>query len=194
MLPTLTIGASDEHTTYAGTLTFPPEQMQQQVVRIGQGLARSGIERLVLVNAHGGNIGWMDAAALELRRRQRMLVVKASYMRFDSPEELAGGAELRDGLHGGLAETAMMLHFSPQLVHMDRARNFTPLHPHDGPLAPEGEAPWAWLAEDLNPAGVAGDAAAATAELGERLAAHYGARLARIISASREMAWKPVSD
>src|SRR5699024_2532344 len=133
------------------------------------------------------NIGWMEEAALELRRKQRLLVVKASYMRFQAPAALAGSDELYDGLHGGLAETAMMLHLAPGLVRMDRARNFIARHPHGGPLPPQGEAPWAWLAQDLNRAGVVGDAAAATAELGEKLVAHYAGRLANVITACRAM-------
>lgn len=189
-LPSLSLGASAEHAGFAGTLSLPAEQMKHQVVAIGEGLARAGLQRLVLINAHGGNIGWMDEAALELRRRRGLLVVKASYMRFQGPAELAGS----DELHGGLAETAMMLHLAPDLVDMDQARNFIARHPHDGPLPPEGEAPWAWLAEDLNRAGVVGNAAAASAELGEKLIAHYARRLAGIIAACRDKDWPPADD
>lgn len=192
-LPPLTIGASDEHVGFAGTLTLPVGPIKRQVVAIGEGLARAGMQRLVLVNAHGGNIGWMDDAALELRRRHGMLVVKASYMRFAEPADLVGARELRDGLHGGMAETAMMRHLAPHLVRMDRAREFTPRHPQDGALPPEGEAPWAWLAEDLHPAGVVGNASGATEALGEKLVAHYAGRLAAIIAACRDKHWPPTA-
>lgn len=189
VLPSLAIGASDEHTDYVGTLSLSAEQMQQQLAAVGEGIAQAGLQRLVLVNAHGGNIGWMDAAALDLRRRLDLLVVKASYMRFET--NLLGTAELRDGLHGGLAETAMMRHLAPELVRMERAENFAPRYPHTTPLPPQGEAPWAWLAEDLHPAGVVGDAASASAALGQQLVAHYAAKLARIIENSRSLEWPP---
>lgn len=191
VLPTLAVGASDEHADFPGTLSLPGGQMRRQVVAIGESIGRAGIERLVLVNAHGGNIGWMEAAALELRRRLGMLAVKASYMRFEAPGDLLGADELQNGLHGGLAETAMMRHLAPSLVHMDRARAFTPAHPREGPLAPQGEANWAWLAADLNPAGVVGDAAAATADLGRQLLEHYAERLAAVIEAARSLDWPP---
>jgi creatinine amidohydrolase len=165
--------------------------MARQVAAIGEGLARADVRRLVLVNAHGGNIGWMDDAALELRRRRGMLVVKASYMRFRPPSDQLDAGELKDGLHGGLAETAMMLHLAADLVHMDRARDFASRHPHGKPLPPQGEAPWAWLAEDLNDAGVVGDASAATADLGERLVAHYAGRLATVLAECRNKDWQP---
>lgn len=191
VLPSLSLGASEEHAGFAGTLSLSAEQMKHQVVAVGGGLARSGFERLVLVNAHGGNIGWMNDAALELRRRLGLLAVKASYMQFEPPADLLSAAELRDGLHGGLAETAMMLHIAPELVRMERARDFRPNYPQRGPLAPQGEAAWAWLAEDLHAAGVVGDAASASAELGESLVNHYANRLARIIEASRDLEWPP---
>ena len=191
VLPSLSLGASEEHASFAGTLSLSAEQMKHQVVAVGVGLARCGFQRLVLVNAHGGNIGWMNDAALELRRRVSLLAVKASYMQFEPPTDLLSAAELRDGLHGGLAETAMMLHIAPELVRMERARDFRPNYPHRSPLAPQGEAAWAWLAEDLHPAGVVGDAASASAELGERLVSHYANRLARIIAASRDLEWPP---
>jgi len=193
-LPTLAIGASDEHAGFAGTLSLAPEQMRHQLAAVGEGLKRAGIQRLVLVNAHGGNTGWMDDAALELRRWHGMLVVKASYMRFAAPADLVGAGELRDGLHGGMAETAMMRHLAPRLVRMERAREFTPRHPHDGMLPPEGEAPWAWLAEDLHAEGVVGNAAAATESLGEKLVAHYAGRLAAVIAACRDKHWPPPAD
>lgn len=191
VLPAMAVGASDEHAAFAGTLSLTASQAAEQLVALGRGAAAAGVERLVLVNAHGGNIGWMNAAALALRQRQAMLVVKASYMHFEAPHELLGAEELRDGLHGGLAETAMMRYLAPDLVRMDRADRFESRHPRRGRLAPEGEASWAWLAEDLNPAGVVGDAGAATPELGRALVDHYARRLADIIEAARDLAWPP---
>ena len=112
-------------------------------------------------------------------------------MRFSAPTDLLGAEELRNGLHGGLAETAMMQHLAPDLVRMNLAEKFDSEHPYDGLLPPQGEAPWAWLAEDLNRAGVVGDAASATPELGERLVAHYAGRLADILHDCRAKNWRP---
>ncbi|NBB91685.1 MAG: creatininase family protein [Gammaproteobacteria bacterium] len=192
VLPTFTLGASEEHARFAGTLSCTAGQLHRQLLALGEGLSRSGLRRLVLVNAHGGNIGWMESGALALRRAFGMLVVKASYMRFAAPVDLVAAEELRDGLHGGLAETAMMRHLAGELVHMAHAEDFVPRHRHDQPLPPQGEAPWAWLAEDLHEAGVVGDAASATAELGEKLVAHYAGRLADVIRACRDKPWQPV--
>lgn len=183
VLPSLAIGASEEHGHFAGTLSLSPAQAAATIVAVGEGIHRPGIKRLVLVNSHGGNHAAMATAALDLRRRLGMLVVKASYMRFAPPAELIGAEELRQGLHGGQAETAMMLHLNPGLVRSDRARNFSPRERagQSPPLGPEGQAAWAWLAEDLNAAGVVGRADRASAGLGQQLIAHYSQILATVL-------------
>ncbi len=190
VLPSLAIGASQEHGNFAGTLSLTPDQAVGVIRSVGEGIHRAGIKRLVLVNAHGGNHAVMTLAALELRRRLGLLVVKASYLRFDPPEGLIEALELRRGLHGGQAETAIMLHLAPDRVRMDQVQDFRSVvenHPSEV-LGPEHPAAWAWLAEDLNPNGVVGRAGLASAELGERLVAHYGNILARVLAETGEMA------
>ncbi len=184
VLPPLALGASDEHAGFAGTLSLSARQMHRQLQRIGAAVARVGIRRLVLVNAHGGNIGWLGPAALALRQRHQLLVVKASYMSFQAPAHLLGAEELRLGLHGGQAETAMMLHLHPERVRTEALDVFDSVASGDSPEAmvgPEAEAAWAWLAEDLNPGGVVGNAVAASAEQGRELVAFYGQKLARVL-------------
>ena len=52
-------------------------------------------------------------------------------------------------------------------------------------VGPEHEASFAWLARDLNPEGVTGNAALANARLGESLVGHYGQILAEVIQDTR---------
>jgi creatinine amidohydrolase len=128
----------------------------------------------------------IDVASLRLRQEFDMLVVKAQYTRFDRP---AGTGlpeiEWEHGLHGGAIETAMMLHLRPDLVRGDAIAHFASFGQElDGLLtrvAPEGHAPFAWTAGDLNPAGVVGDATLATSAMGARLVDHYADRLAEVI-------------
>ena len=53
-------------------------------------------------------------------------------------------------------------------------------------LGPERQASFSWLAGDLNPQGVVGEARLATAELGERLVVHYARALADVILDARD--------
>ncbi|RTZ99922.1 MAG: creatininase family protein, partial [Candidatus Neomarinimicrobiota bacterium] len=172
------------------TLSLDPELIGELIHQHGTALASSGVRRLVLFNSHGGNLRAMDTAALRLRDERGILVVKASYFTFSRPDSVAlPESEWRHGLHGGAVETAMMLHLCPDLVHTDAIQRFPSLGQDlDGPLrrvGPEGEASFAWLAGDLNPHGVTGDARLADAETGQRLVAHYGRVLAEVIQDAR---------
>ncbi|XKH60924.1 creatininase family protein [Halomonas sediminis] len=180
-LPALAVGASDEHISFSGTLSLPAPLAIATLEAYGDSLARAGIKRLVLLNSHGGNKAVMDIAALTLRRRHAMWVAKTTYTRLSPPVDLLPTNEWRHGLHGGAVETAMMLHLAPEKVTMQHAGNFTCSGTaQDGRLGLEGQASLAWLAEDLTPEGLAGNATLASAELGRRLVEHYAAGLADV--------------
>jgi creatinine amidohydrolase len=185
-LPMVTIGASQEHTRFPGTLSVSSEELSRTIVATGAELAREGVRRLLLSNSHGGNRHAMETAGLQLRAEHDMLVVKASWFRFPRPSDVElPGREWRHGLHGGAVETAMMLHLRPDLVSVDAIASFpslaSELEDRMRRLGPEGEASFAWLAGDLNPRGVVGDATLATPEMGARLVAHYSGCLADVI-------------
>ncbi|WP_447555621.1 creatininase family protein [Vreelandella sp. EE22] len=182
-LPPIAVGASDEHSHFAGTLSLPHSLAIATLEAYGESIARTGIQKLVLLNSHGGNKAIIDLAALTLRKRFAMRVVKATYTRLPPLEGAVDAEELRFGLHGGLLETAMMLHLAPSMVQLDGYEPATPALP-EAPghlVSPEGAAAFAWLGEDLSTHGVAGDATGAKAELGKRLVEHYATMLAQIV-------------
>ena len=186
VLPSLNVGASEEHRAFPGTLSLPAPVAQATLEAIGDSLARSGIRRLMLINSHGGNQAIMQQAALSLRRRHGMLVVKAPYMKIALPDGWLPPDELAHGLHGGALETAMMYHLHPQRVNT-AALGHPPssgerLASEQARLGPEGSAAFAWLAQDLHPGGVVGDATLASAALGKRLVDHYAQALAETLA------------
>ena len=190
ILPPLAVGLSLEHRAFAGTLSLGPETALATLVELGDSVARAGFRRLVLFNSHGGNKAVLDLAALKLRVAHRMLVVRANYFRFAPPPDALPAAELRHGLHGGALETAMMLHLAPHKVRTAAIADFASIG-HDMAergrlLGPEGEAGFAWMAQDLNPTGATGDARLADASLGARLVAHFSALLARVIEDAQD--------
>jgi len=186
LLPPMAIGASDEHKSFPGTLGLDAATAARMLETIGGDVARAGGRRLVWVNGHGGNRAAMDIAALGLRRRFGMLAVKCTYTRLGAPPR-GDVAELARGFHGGWLETALMLHLAPDRVHADRLADFRASGIDDSGsalLGPEGPASFAWLSEDLNPEGVIGNAAAATAEQGARLVAFYAEQIAGVLAES----------
>ncbi len=178
-LPVQTIGKSNEHIAFPGTLTLSAETAIAAWREIGESVFRAGCRKLMIVNSHGGNIPVIDIVARELRVRFGMLCVTTAWHRLGYPQDLFSAHELRHGIHGGEIETALMLAFAPDRVRMEKAADFTPRtvamaeeFTHLSAIQPNG---FGWMAQDINAAGAIGNAAAATAEKGEAAAAH-GAR------------------
>jgi len=185
VLPTVAVAKSDEHTGFPGVLTLDAPTLQSVLVQIGRSVARSGIRRLVLLNAHGGNVPILQIVIRQLRIEQKMFCVSAGWMSMGYPAGVIDDAELRDGIHGGLVETAAMLHFHPQLVKMDLAKNFvsasSAVAEKNSVLRLLGPVSAGWTMADLNADGAAGNAAAATPAIGAMLVDHAAARYATLL-------------
>jgi creatinine amidohydrolase len=170
VLPVQAVGKSNEHIHAPGTLTLGWETVTRAWLDIGDSIARAGLRKLVIVTSHGGNVPIMDIVARELRIRHGMLAVATAWARFGQPEGLFPPEEIALGIHGGDVETSIMLHLRPDLVRMKKAQTFASAQSRMiatmKQLRVHGPIQFGWMANDLNPAGTVGDAAAATAEKG----------------------------
>lgn len=175
-LRTVRIGKSLEHARLSGTLSHNWKTATSALIEIGESLAATGFRRLVIVNAHGGNTPVMDTAALELRRAHGVLAATCSWLRFGVPDGLLPAQEVAVGIHGGAVETSLMLHFRPELVRDREVGDFASLQADleasAKQLRAHGRLGFGWMAEDLNPAGVVGNATLASAEIGRAIAAY----------------------
>lgn len=186
-LPTQAVGLSTEHLAYTGTLSLSPETALRVWTELGAAVQRAGVQRLVLFNTHGGNVGLMDVAARELRARLGLMVWHTSWFNLPLGEALAAfsAEEQRFGVHGGEIETSLMLAIAPQWVDMAQARHFrsqAEARAAAFPILGNGKsAKLAWQMQDYNPAGAAGRADAATAEKGRALLAAVGEQLAALL-------------
>jgi creatinine amidohydrolase len=178
-LPLQPIGISTEHVDYPGTLTLPSEVALQSWMALGEGVARTGIKKLVMVTSHGGNSAAMTLVAQDLRARHGLLAVTTAWSRLSAAEGLFAAEELRHGIHGGAVETSIMLARYEQQVRIEKIADFRPtsiaMEKDYRWLSAHRPAPFAWQAQDLHSSGAAGDATMASAEKGERLLDH-GAR------------------
>jgi creatinine amidohydrolase len=169
-LPTVWMGKSDEHIAFPGTVTISAETQIRLLTEIGESVARAGARKLVIANSHGGNVPVMDIVARDLRVRLKMLVVQCSWHRLGSPDGLFSEAETSHGIHGGEIETAQMLHFRRDLVHMAKARDFASaaivMEQRYRHLRATQRVTFGWASEDLSPPGAIGNAAAATPAAG----------------------------
>jgi len=185
VLPTVSVAKSDEHLGFPGVLTLDGPTLQSVLVQIGRSVARSGVRRLVFLNAHGGNVPVLQTVIRQLRIEKAMFCVSAGWMSMGYPAGVISQNELRDGIHAGLVETAAMLHFRPDLVKMELAKNFVPtsraVAESNTVLRLLGPVSSGWTMRDLNAEGAAGNAAAATPAIGKALVEHAAARYATLL-------------
>ncbi len=176
VLPIQPIGKSNEHLLSPGTLSLSADTLLRVWVEIGECVHRAGLRKMVFANSHGGNSTLLSVATRELRVKLGMLAVSTHWRWFGLPDGMYDAIEARHGIHAGDIETSLMLAFRPELVRMDKAKNFVSaavaIEKEFTHLTPTGTHAFAWIAQDLNPDGAVGNAALATAEKGERTAAH----------------------
>jgi creatinine amidohydrolase len=191
-LPTQTVGYSPEHMAFAGTLSLKSETLIRLWTEIADGVAQSGVRKLLIFNSHGGQAGLLDVVARDLRMRQQMLVYTCNWYQLPLQDaqgqdvtERFGPHEQRFGVHAGAMETAMMLALRPERVDMAKAQNFASSAEQRAArfevLGNGKSAKLAWQMQDYNPMGAAGNAASATAEDGRALLDAAGAALAQLL-------------
>jgi creatinine amidohydrolase len=185
VLPLQAIGDSLEHGEFRGTLSCRPELLIESWTALGRAAADAGFRKLAIVNSHGGQPQVVDIVAKRLRAAHRLLVGRVNTFLLGLPPDLFSADELAYGFHGGEVETSMMLAIAPQLVDLSAAEAFPTqaerLARENEVLRAEGPAAFAWQAQDLNPLGVMGNAAAADPERGRVALDHIAMRLAQAL-------------
>lgn len=193
VLPTQAIGFSPEHTRFPGTLTLRAETLIRLWTEIGDGVADSGVHKLLLLNAHGGQVGALDLVARDLRARRGMLVYTSSW--FNLPLQDEAGQDLNDafspqehrfGIHAGEIETSMMLALAPDRVRLEQAEYFRSTSQDRAerfPILGNGRsAKLGWMMQDYNANGAVGNARAADAGRGLALVEAAGRALAQLLT------------
>ncbi|MBU4609348.1 creatininase family protein [Achromobacter sp. GG226] len=186
-LPMQAVGKANEHLAFPGTLSLSAETLTRVWTEIGEAVHRAGIRKLVIFNSHGGQPQIIDIVARDLRVRFGMFVVGCDGGSFGPvPGDPFPELERRHGIHGGSKETSMMLALRPDLVQMEHARDFRPasvdIESQYRFLRSEGRIGFGWQAQDLHPAGAAGNALDADAERGQRVIDHAAQGLATLLA------------
>jgi creatinine amidohydrolase len=191
-LPVQQVGDSLEHRDFRGTLLQSAEMLISSWLALGHAAADAGIRRFAIVNSHGGQKQLVDIVAKRLRAERGLLVGRFNTFLLGLPDGLFAADELTFGYHGGEVETSMMLAIAPGLVDMKAAKNFPNLATRitaSGRLPfVDGDVGFAWQAQDLNPEGATGNAAAADAERGHAVLDHMAGRLGDALSALADLA------
>jgi mycofactocin precursor peptide peptidase len=164
--PVLAYGASGEHQLFPGTSSIGTDVLRLLIIELVRSMS-SWSGRIILVNAHGGNVMALSGAVAQL---------------LDEGHDLAWVpcAAADADAHAGHTETSLMLHLRPSAVHVDRAEpgDTTPL-----------EQLWPTLLRDgvgaVSPNGVLGDPTGASPSAGARYLEAMAGDVAGFIRAGR---------
>ena len=175
VLPPPSFGFSPHHRAWPGTVSLSLGTFMGIVTDVAESLHRTGFDRLLIVNGHGGNNGPLIAACTELVSRG-LRVAAVTYFSPSGPDLMAAIPGAKQGVgHACSYETAMQLALRPD----DRQRiagridglapRLVPAYVEGGTNPLEGTgASYAALFPAGDP-GYAGDPAAATVAAGEAL-------------------------
>ena len=105
--PALSYGSSGEHQAFPGTCSVGTEALRQVLVELVRS-ARTWATRVVLVNAHGGNVVALRGAVTQLAGEGHDVAWVAC-----RTEDV--------DLHAGRTETSLLLHLQPWNVRVHRA-------------------------------------------------------------------------
>jgi creatinine amidohydrolase len=119
--PTVTVGVSPHHRQFPGTMWVDPPEFRDYVEGFTRNLAYHGIDRVVFVNAHGGNVQHLREVGRRLHRDGTAYALE--WMWDESIPELVDELFEHNGPHAGPKETAMITHIAPELVREDQFGN-----------------------------------------------------------------------
>ncbi len=166
--PVLPIGVSPHHRQFPGTMWVDAPVFRDFVESFSRNLTSHGIDRLIYVNAHGGNVPHLREVGRRLHQDETAYAIE--WMWDESIPDLIEDVFETPGPHGGPKETAMIMHIAGELVRTDRldeARNGGAVFEYDAELVYGARTFYDTI--ENSPNGVFGDQTDATPEIGRRL-------------------------
>lgn len=189
-LPPSPFGASFEHQNKVGTIAVQDLHLNGLWGDILSSVARTGVKKVLLVNAHGGQSPNVELVVRRFRFLHNALAVSfnlqaafaQTWALVETRTQLLQ-TESVYGIHGGLIETSIMEHLLPHLVNRTNIHHFKPRRNFDGHhVEPHGPVvSYGWRSEDICQDGAVGDAASATPELGAAIFSGVVQKLRNVI-------------
>ena len=115
--PEIPYGQSYDLSVYPGTIHIPSEIMSSYIFHVAKSLYNNGIEKLIFLNGHGGNVNALNLTSEKLMELG-MDVITINWW-LDFSKEILTITEGQG--HGGEDETSAVLFYDEKLVQMDKA-------------------------------------------------------------------------
>ncbi|CAN5716397.1 creatininase family protein [soil metagenome] len=121
-LPVVSYGCSLGHTDHwPGTLSLSVSALTAMMNDIGRWVHASGFRKLIVVNSHATNGPPCQSSLLALRYELPDLRTRFVSLYDITTQATAGYLDDADDPHANEAETSMVMHIHPELVHLERA-------------------------------------------------------------------------
>jgi creatinine amidohydrolase len=117
VLPTIPYGNDEQQLDQACTISFTTATALAILRDVARSLTRQGIDRLVILNAHGGN--QFQPLVRDVQSEFGLLVVVANF--YEMAPEVKRAAFETPGDHADEMETSLLLHLRPELVELSHA-------------------------------------------------------------------------
>lgn len=194
VLPIISHGYDPHHMDFPGPTSVSGPTFLAYLVDVCMSVLHHGFTRVLIVNGHGSNGPWIEAAgrAVTVAGEGRALCGSLSYWALPELRAAARAVmttpEVPPG-HAGEFETSMYLALRPELVDMDHAEDEPPDETRGLGLGDNGLTLWPhW--SSFTQYGVYGYARAATAEKGAALIEGAVSGLTRLL---REFRQRPIA-
>ncbi|GAA0726806.1 creatinine amidohydrolase [Halorubrum trapanicum] len=182
--PPIPVGVAEEHRAFDGTMWVSPETFRAYVRESAESLVSHGVDRVVFVNGHGGNVEALAEVARRFSRDPDHGGYGVAFTWFD-----AVGDHASDMGHAGPLETALLRATNPDLVREERV---------DEAGAGAADRWGEWVAgvnlahdsDEFTDNGVVGDPREGDAERGEILLDRASDALAELAAAVAERGGK----
>jgi len=164
----VSIGVSAHHMKFPGSLTFKPETFMNVVYDIAWSMKRHGLQKIMIINGHGGNHAAMKVAARKIYDELGLTVASLSYWEVLDDQKarqiLETYPERSFPGHACEFETSLSYVIQPDLLQKDR------ISKSDELVFPPYEQFFAKIEDEYSKSGVnRGDPRVATREKGEQL-------------------------
>ncbi len=174
ILPTVSVGCSEHHTLFPGSLSLTHAHFIDQLQDIFHWVHHYGFKNLVLLNSHGGNQAAGKSFLEQFGFRHpdcRMIMLTWWQIAAKELSEIVEGGPQGTG-HGGEMETSLMLSIAPHLVQREQIPAFANKPTFDWATGNLLESPRGILYRNfkqISPNGTMGTPKLASPEKGEQI-------------------------
>jgi len=171
VLPSISVGISEEHRDFDGSLYISPDTFRQHLTEIVLSAKSGGIEKFVVVNGHGGNISAIYEVCKNLYLEYTTIALEWTWFNAISASNMG---------HAGELETSLIMYLRPDLIGVPPKESSNTWGHRIGGTRID------YLTSSFSSNGVVGDPAKASKEKGKELFNRSTKKLTGLIKEMKE--------